>query len=157
MIALRLAAEADAPMIHAMQLRAFMPLYEKYRDHETSPATESVDRVRARILDPLSKYWIITADGEPAGAIRVQKTGGDSCRISPIFVLPEFQGRGIAQQAMRLAEGEFPEARRWTLDTILQEKGNCRLYEKMGYVRTGDAHEINGRMTLIDYAKRIEK
>jgi len=40
------------------------------------------------------------------------------------------------------------------LDTILQEPGNCHLYEKCGFVRVGEDHIINDNMTLIDYERR---
>lgn len=156
MIELKLACAEDAPEIHAMQLRAFMPLYEKYRDDETTPALENVERVLGRIADPATKYFYIDADGQHAGAIRVQQFA-DACRISPIFILPEYQGRGIAQQAMKLAEAGFPHARKWVLDTILEEKGNCHLYEKLGYVRVGQPKPVNERMTLVDYVKRMEE
>lgn len=39
------------------------------------------------------------------------------------------------------------------LDTILQEKGNCYLYEKMGYRKTGKTEKINDRLTLVFYEK----
>ena len=42
---------------------------------------------------------------------------------------------------------------RWFLDTIFQEAGNCHLYEKIGYKRTGKMEEINESMTLVFYEK----
>lgn len=42
----------------------------------------------------------------------------------------------------------------WKLETILQEKGNCHLYEKMGFQRTGGEKVINSKMTLINYEKK---
>ena len=41
----------------------------------------------------------------------------------------------------------------WCLDTILQEKGNLHLYEKMGYHRTGKVEHINDRMDIVFYEK----
>lgn len=41
----------------------------------------------------------------------------------------------------------------WELDTILQEEGNCYLYEKMGYHRTGKTVAINDKLTLVFYEK----
>ena len=40
-----------------------------------------------------------------------------------------------------------------SLDTILQEAGNCYLYEKMGYHRTGHQAIIQENMTIVDYEK----
>ncbi len=138
-----------------MQVRSFLPLYEKYRDDDASPAKEPVEKVRARLAQPETSYFFIDCDGRHVGAIRVQALG-EACRISPIFILPEEQGRGYAQQALRLAERRFPNARLWRLDTILQEPGNCHLYEKLGYARTGGHTIVNERMTLVDYEKRVE-
>ena len=39
------------------------------------------------------------------------------------------------------------------LETILQEKGNCYLYEKLGYHQTGKTEQINERMTIVFYEK----
>lgn len=36
-----------------------------------------------------------------------------------------------------------------TVGAIAQERGNCHLYEKMGYRTTGEAHEVKEDMTLI--------
>lgn len=66
--------------------------------------------------------------------------------------LPEFQGRGIAQEAIRLCE-EIHGKREWELETILQEKKNCHLYEKMGYRNTGKTEVINEKLTLVFYVK----
>ena len=41
----------------------------------------------------------------------------------------------------------------WSLDTILEKRGNCYLYEKMGYRRTGGVKKINEKMTLVFYEK----
>ena len=41
----------------------------------------------------------------------------------------------------------------WKLDTILQEKGNCHLYEKLGYKKTGIIENINERMDIVYYEK----
>ena len=73
-----------------------------------------------------------------------------------MFVLKEFQNRGIAQQAIRNAENLFPGNKRWRLNTIKEEKNNCHLYEKMGYLPIGNEKRINKRMTIIEYEKRME-
>ena len=40
----------EAEFIWKMQVESFMSLYEKYRDTDTSPATEKVDKVIWRLL-----------------------------------------------------------------------------------------------------------
>ena len=67
--------------------------------------------------------------------------------------MKKFRGRGYAQQAIQLAE-EIHVSFEWELDTILQEKGNCHLYKKLGYKQTGETKIFNERMTLVFYEKR---
>jgi hypothetical protein len=66
--------------------------------------------------------------------------------------MPEYCGMGVAQAAIRAAEAIHGNDN-WRLDTILQEKGNCHLYEKMGYHQTGEMKVINDKMTLVFYEK----
>lgn len=144
----------EAEKLWNMQVEAFMGLYEKYQDTETNPAAEKIDRIRMRLNQDFTYYYFIEADGMAVGAIRVldTKEAGKSKWISPIFVMPEYRGRGLAQKAIRLAE-EIHGSSNWELDTILQEKGNCHLYEKMGYRQTGRTLVINDKMTLVAYKK----
>ena len=153
-IKLRRSSMEDAETIWKMQLEAFAPLLEKYRDFDTSPAAEPLDKVKGRLMQPETYFYFICMDGTPIGAIRVvdPKTEGKYKRVSPLFVLPAFQGQGIAQQAMKLTE-QLHGASGWELDTILQEPGNCHLYEKLGYRRTGKTQAVNDKMTLVFYRK----
>ncbi len=94
------------------------------------------------------------SDGETVGAIRVvdDKDEHKLKRISPLFVLPRFRRRGIA--ALAIAEVEkIHGSSNWMLETILEEEGNCRLYEKAGYAQSGEKRRINDKMTLVIYRK----
>ena len=144
----------DAEKLWKMQVKAFQNLYEKYQDAETSPATESMDKILMRLKQPFTYYYFIEADNTIVGAIRVvdKHEAGKAKRISPVFVMQEYRNKGLAQKAMILAE-EIHGCSHWELDTILQEKGNCYLYEKMGYHRTGRTEVINDKMTLVFYKK----
>lgn len=144
----------DAPLIWNMQIRAFARLLETYQDVDTNPGSEPMDKVLMRLKQPFTHYYLIQADGKTVGAIRVidKKEPGKNKRISPLFILPEYQGKGYAQQAMLEAE-RLHGSDHWELDTILQERGNCYLYEKMGYRRTGKTEQINDKLTLVFYEK----
>ena len=52
-----------------------------------------------------------------------------------------------------LIESIYSDAEKWELDTILQEPGNCYLYEKLGYRKTGESEIINNKMTIVFYEK----
>lgn len=140
----------DVMLLHDVQTKAFKPLLEKYLDYETNPANEPINRLFEKIQ--YSSFFKIVVDQKCVGGIRVVKKG-TSYWISPIFVLPEYQGMGIAQQVIQQVEQSFTHYNTWELQTILQEKGNCYLYEKMGYERTGFEQIVNDKMTLIGYKK----
>lgn len=144
----------NAKELHAMQVEAFKELLEKYQDFDTSPANETVEKVEARLKQDFTFYYFICIGQQKVGAIRIvdKKENGKSKRISPIFILPEFQGKGIAQKAIRLCE-EMHGDDNWELDTILQESKNCYLYEKMGYRQIGKTKVINERLTFTFYEK----
>jgi GNAT superfamily N-acetyltransferase len=145
----------DAETIHVMQAKSFKPLLEKYQDFETSPANEPVEKIVTRINQPFTDYYVIENDGVTVGAIRIVKMGDQRYRVSPIFILPEHQGKGIAQKLFEIIEKEYCDAKVWELDTLLQEKGNCYLYEKLGYKQTGKMEPINSKMTLVFYEKYL--
>ena len=160
MIELVRADISDAKELHAMQVKSFKELLGKYQDFETNPANEGEEKVEARLQQDFTFYYFICIGQQKAGAIRVvdKKEAGKNKRISPVFVLPEFQGKGIAQKAIRLCEEVHGNGNgNWELDTILQEPGNCHLYEKMGYRQTGKTEVINEKLTLVFYEKKEKK
>ena len=147
------AEESDAEVVRAMQQEAFAELLERYQDHDMSPATEALEKIRWKLTHPGSYYYFILAGGQTVGAIRVvDLKDGSRKRISPLYILPDHRGKGYAQAAMIEAECIHGE-HHWQLDTILQEAGNCYLYEKMGYHRTGHQTVIKENMTMVDYEK----
>ena len=152
-VSLKKATEDDMPTIWEMQVRAFSDLLEKYQDYEMSPAAESFEKVMARYRQPWTTYYSIVAEDEVVGAIRVvDKKDGNRKRISPVFIMPEHRNKGYARQAILEAE-KIHGADNWSLETILQEKGNLHLYEKLGYHRTGKVEKINDRMDIVYYEK----
>lgn len=153
-IQLKRATLADADLIWRMQVEAFADMLEWYQDFDTSPANEPIDKVIMRLNQSFTYFYLICAEEQVVGAIRVvdKKEPGKNKRISPIFVKQEYRGMGIAQQAITEAE-RLHGNDSWELDTILQEKGNCYLYEKMGYKATGKTEVINQRLTLVFYEK----
>ena len=153
MISLRKAKAEDIEKIWKMQIEAFRALLEKYQDYDLSPAAEGVDKIRARYEQPWTTYFFIEAEGNDVGAIRVvDRKDGSRKRISPLWIMEEYRGKGYAQEAISAVE-ELYGADHWCLDTILQEKGNLHLYEKMGYHRTEQIEHINERMDIVFYEK----
>lgn len=75
-IQLVLATEKDAEVIHDMQVKVFLPLYEKCRDDETSPARESLGKIVWRFSHSDSEYYLIQFAGKHVGVIRIARRRG---------------------------------------------------------------------------------
>lgn len=144
---------SDCEKIWNMQIKAFEDLLEKYQDYETSPGNETKEIIEVKLSQDFTYFYYIYDDDRLVGAIRVvDKKDGSRKRVSPIFIMKEFRNKGLAQRAF----GEIERIHgndNWQLDTILQEKGNCNLYEKLGYVKTGMVEKINDRMDIVYYEK----
>lgn len=154
MIELKKAGPRDCGAIHAMQAEAFAELLKKYRDTATNPGAEPLERIEARMAQDATDYYLILAEGRQIGAARVQRLPENVCRVSPIFILPAFQGKGYAQEAMLALEAMYPQAEAWRLDTIREEATLCHLYEKLGYRRTGREEALQPGMTIVYYEKQ---
>ena len=158
LIELKLVTEDEAECLHRLQVEAFMPLYEKYQDDATSPAKESLKRITEKIIEENSDFYFIMFHGEIVGGVRVRWHQGKKVNvnwISPIFIIPKFQNKGIASTVIKQLFDIYPNTIEWRLDTIKQETGNCHLYEKCGFIRVGEDTVVNEKMTLVDY--RLEK
>ena len=152
-VQLQRAEEKDAQLIRIMQQEAFAGLLAIYQDYDMSPAAESLEKIQWKITHPGSYYYFIKAGEDIVGCIRVlDLQDGSRKRISPLNIMPDYRGKGYAQAAMAEAE-RIHGSHHWQLDTILQEAGNCYLYEKIGYHQTGKMTVIKENMTIVDYEK----
>lgn len=161
-VTLLLATGEDAQLLHKMKYEAFLPLYEKYHDDETTPVKESADKLVCQIENEHTDYYIICFRGKKVGGIRV----ADKLRrteyvegvryISPFFILPQYQNLGIGYTVLQKVFALYKDTVTWKLDTIQQETGNCHLYEKCGFVRVGEEHVVNEYMTLVDYERSVK-
>lgn len=141
-----------AEQIYRLQIQSFKGLLEKYQDYDYSPGAEKLERTLQRFQEPFTDFYFILLENQPIGAMRVCNFES-LCKLKQIFILPEYQGNQYAQQAIRLVEKQYPQAKRWEVDTIGQEKKLCHLYEKMGYKKTGKVQPIKEGMDIVFFAK----
>lgn len=147
--------ERDIDIVFEIQQAAYKPLYEKYHDDAINPYMENKETVLRKYMRAGTKGYLFIRDDVPVGAVRIGiHPEAKSGKVSALAVRPEYQGQGIAQQALLQIEKIHGDVEKWHLDTIMQEAGNCHLYEKLGYVKTGTT-EIKEGMTLVNYEKVI--
>lgn len=143
--------------IYIIQQEAFLPLLEKYDDYDVNPAMESSQIIRRKMEDPKTDSYIFRLKDKYVGWVRIINVAPGIYKVSALSVIPQYQNKGIAQTALKEIESKYPLAKKWILDTILQEERNCHLYEKLGYVKVGEPRVINEKMTLIYYEKQISE
>ncbi|HAJ53603.1 MAG TPA: N-acetyltransferase, partial [Lactobacillus sp.] len=66
---------------------------------------------------PFSKFYFFEKEKQRLEMIRVitSSTGNDA-RISPLLILPKYQGHGYAQLMLEQIEQLYPTVHRWHLD-----------------------------------------
>lgn len=153
-IILEKATSEDAEKLHAIQIKSFLPLLERYKDEETNPACEPIDKTLQRINDPLKVFFKILKNNILVGGVVISHTAPGVIFLGPIFIDPSFQNQKIAQEAMKIIESLYPTTDFFELSTPAQEKGNVHLYEKMGYVIYGESKRINDLLDVISLRKQ---
>lgn len=149
-------AEApDAEAMLEMQKECFKSHFEKYHDVETSPINESMEKMLFKINYENGSYFKIITDNIHTGCIRVFEKSPKLYRIGIIYILPEFQNKGIGQRVLALVESFYPEAEAWELDCPADLPANRRCYEKAGYKFTEEEKTINNKLKLVFYKKEI--
>lgn len=146
------ATKSDAEEFLDIQKKSFQALLQKYQDNETNPANETLQTTSNRFDNPQRDMYFICVNNHYIGMIIID-SNQEICRLIRIGILPEYQNKGYAQEAIMRVEKLYPHATVWTLDTIKQEQKLCYLYEKMGYVKTGKEERIKDGMDLIFFAK----
>ena len=145
----------DCRQIYEMQIESFKDLLDKYQDYDTNPGAEPLEKIEQRMMQEFTDYYLICLDDKKIGAIRILELGDNVFRISGIFILPKYQGKGYAKQVILNVETRYPNAKKWQLDTVKQEiKLRC-FYEAMGYKATGEEIKIQDGMTIMEYSKDL--
>ena len=147
------ASVEDAVEIHRIQVLAFVELYERYRDHDSNPANETVECIVERFAVNPQEHYLFRLNGENIGSVRVALLLDGVCHLNSICIVPQYRGQGLGKLAMAELEAQYPEAARWSLSTIKQEESLCRFYEALGYTCLGDYKELQEGMMLVKYEK----
>lgn len=99
----------------------------------------------AMVLDQLrsGSHAVIVVDGQRTGVLQVEDTA-EAILLSQIEILPQCQGRGIGTSVIRsLIDRSDREGKPLTLHVFQTNDSARRLYERLGFVATGeDEHNI---------------
>ena len=125
-------------------------IYASTRSEELAPVPWTAEQkeaflrmqFRAQSLDyagnyPDAAFQVILVDGTPAGRLYVDRRG-DELRIIDIALLPEHRGSGIGGALLRELLAEAATAGKPVRIHVERVNPALRLYERLGFRRTGD-------------------
>lgn len=100
---------------------------------------EELDSLPGEYAPPSGALLLSEFEGEAAGCVAMRKVDDTTCEMKRLYVRPDFRGLGIGRA---LAEAVVKEARAagygtMVLDTLDRLEGAMKLYESMGFRRTG--------------------
>lgn len=72
-ITLEKATASDATDLFQIQIDSFSPLLHKYKDYETNPANEPIEKLFFRINNPSSNFYKMIIDSRLVGAICISQ------------------------------------------------------------------------------------
>jgi len=134
---IRLAVPGDSPAIArvlAETFAAFRPLYTPEAFAATTPGAE---QIAPRFAE--GPLWVAELDGAIVGTVSVVPRG-QALYLRSLAVLPAARGRRLGQALVRQAEAYAAAhgLRRVFLSTTPVLTDAIRLYERLGFVRSGD-------------------
>jgi ribosomal protein S18 acetylase RimI-like enzyme len=130
---------ADLDALVAAHHRAFAQDIERYGVGPAGYADPDWHRMIANKLH----YFAMREDEEIVGGIIVADEGDGRYFLNTLFIDPTAQGRGLGAQALAHLDQTFPDATFWYLVTPQASTNAQRLYERAGYLRTGEVTETD--------------
>lgn len=141
----------DADCLIDLRNRAF---YSDFLQFGFCPAYGiSNESMRQRITERV--VYLILCDEQPVGCISVRDCGEGHYHLGTLCVVPEFEHRGIGQQALKYVEAAFPDAVLWDLVTPVSKTRNHRFYMQSGFEITGETEDNN--IKLFIFQKHIKQ
>jgi ribosomal protein S18 acetylase RimI-like enzyme len=154
-IVVRQAERNDLAGVVACLAAAFEPYRMRYTPEafqDTVPTAQDAER-RLREMTVLVAG---SASVRVAGTIAYQVVQAGEGHLRGMAVLPDLQGRGVAERLLARAEADLRAlgCSRVTLDTTAPLERAIRFYRRQGYVPSGVVKDFFG-MPLFEYAKDL--
>ena len=162
-LSIRITNPSEADELSQIQKAAFKPLYEKYHD-DGNPFLRGPEDILRR-LNKFNRHFPILYGDKTAGGIFYRlygrrspsdEIGADEYYLARIYIHPDYQNKGIAQNAVLMCEKEFPDARFYYVDFPEDMEKNRRCYQGAGYCDTGERIRTEGAPVLSVFKKEVK-
>lgn len=110
-------------------IRAFWRCHNGYEQHREETLENVIDWTREG-----HRFYFIEEQEQTVGFVHLGSRGGECDWLEDLFVLPQYQRRGIGARAVALAEKIVKEySDSLYLEAAARNEGAIRLYRKLGY------------------------
>ena len=155
-VRIREASQRDATAVMACLAAAF----EIYREDYTPDGFKDTVLTPESAEQRIREMTVLVAEndaGEVIGTAAYQVLGSGEGHLRGMAVDPRFQGRGVAEQLLSVAEARLRDCgcSRVSLETTVPLKRAVRFYCRNGYEPTGAVGDFFG-MELFEYAKSLD-
>lgn len=127
-ITLRRATHDDAEFLFSLLRAALGP----YVEETYGPWDEADQRARFFAANPTETHEIVEADGRPIGCLDVRRLD-DQLKLNRVFLLPEFQRRGIGSRLLADVLTEADTAGLPVRLRVFQVNPARNLYTRLGF------------------------
>ena len=135
------ASTGDLPAILELQKLCYRENALRYSNDRILPLLQTLPEVEDEFRNSV---FLKSMEGpQIVGSIRACRRD-TTCFIIRLFVHPDHQNRGIGTSLMNAIELRFPDVDRYELFTGYRDEKNLRLYQRLGYRKTGKAEEKDG-------------
>ena len=108
---------------------------ESYKDHFTE---ERVKKQQENIANaPANQLRLVAKSGDQIVGVSTMIRNEDNNQLRTIYVLPEFQGRGIGQMLWKEAQKFCDSTKNTIVQVATYNKNAISFYEKLGFTDTG--------------------
>lgn len=154
-IVIRLAIKADAHGILECLASSFEPYRASYTPGAYLDTVLTAETITQR-LESMQVMVAVVAGEQIIGTIAGAMSGQAEGHLRGMAVQPKWQGRGVAEKLLSVAEAELlkQDCSRITLDTTEPLQRAMRFYESHGYRPSGRISDFFG-MPLHEYVKDL--
>ncbi len=140
------ALKEDLPVILDIQRKAFLEVAKTFHLKSMPQIEQTLESLKAEFKN----HTILKASlaDRIVGSVRAYAQG-DTCYISRLVVLPEYQNRGVGKALMNKVEKQFKNnVKRYELFTGSRDQRNLYLYNKLGY-KSFKTEKLNPQITFV--------
>lgn len=143
----------DVDKLIEVQNKSFYGDFIKYG--ECPAYNRSKESMSNSILNRIT--FKIMCNDEIVGDIIVRDNHDSTYFLGGLCVIPEYENKGIGQEAIKFIESEFSNATVWTLETPADKTRNHYFYKKFGYKIVEEYTDKSVKVVLFKKEINLEK